>query len=127
MITQPSPRRQGKSSLILKVCPFRFLPHKVPNFILWCSTLGPRESKYTFLQDSDDQIQGSSAKGTNFLLCLIVSRLLKLLPSWTIGGKGSKARKSTLSKESQPLELKTDKGLVHSATFSTKAPLCSAC
>lgn len=56
-----------------------------------------------------------------------MSRLLKLLPSWTIGGKGSKARKSTLSKESQPLELKTDKGLVHSATFSTKAPLCSAC
>lgn len=51
-----------------------------------------------------------------------MSRLLKLLPSWTIGGKGSKARKSTLSKESQPLELKTDKGLVHSATFSTKAP-----
>lgn len=51
-----------------------------------------------------------------------MSRLLKLLPSWTIGGKGSKARKSTLSKESQPLELKTDKGLVHSATLSTKAP-----
>ncbi|KAL0827350.1 PREDICTED: DNA-directed RNA polymerases IV and V subunit 4 isoform X1 [Brassica oleracea var. oleracea] len=61
---------------------------------------GPRESKYTFLQESDDQIQGSSAKG----------------------GKGSKGRKSALSKESQPLELKTDKGLVHSATFSTKAP-----
>ncbi|CAF1919644.1 unnamed protein product, partial [Brassica napus] len=76
---------------------------------------GPRESKYTFLQESDDQIQGSSAKGTNFLLCLIVSRLLKLLPSWTIGGKGSKARKSTLSKESQPLELKTDKELPENA------------
>ncbi|KAH0855372.1 hypothetical protein HID58_006982 [Brassica napus] len=54
---------------------------------------GPRESKYTFLQDSDEQIQGSSAKG----------------------GKGSKARKSTLSKESQPLELKTDKELPENA------------
>ncbi|KAF3535597.1 hypothetical protein F2Q69_00024147 [Brassica cretica] len=54
---------------------------------------GPRESKYTFLQESDDQIQGSSAKG----------------------GKGSKGRKSALSKESQPLELKTDKELPENA------------
>ncbi|ESQ39939.1 hypothetical protein EUTSA_v10001026mg [Eutrema salsugineum] len=55
--------------------------------------LGTSDSKYKIVQDSDYQFQGSSAKG----------------------GKGTNAKKITRSKESQPLELKTEKELPENA------------
>lgn len=41
------------------------------------------------------------------------------------GGQGSKSKKSSVSKESQPLELKTDKGLYIFSTLALSRPLCA--
>ncbi|XP_056865963.1 uncharacterized protein LOC130511977 isoform X2 [Raphanus sativus] len=48
--------------------------------------IGPRESKYTFLQESDDQIQASSAKGALVGLCCLSLMPSCLIIFWLAGG-----------------------------------------